>query len=801
MNPIRIRDARLHNLQSLSLDIPKGKFVVITGVSGSGKSTLAFDLLYREGRRRYERAIGSSPTMEEELYDAITGIVPTVAVEQGIIRQSNPRSMVGTRTRLLGLMQLVYSLGGQYQCTCGERTDHSRICHACRQQTEALSVECFNFLSPQGMCLRCLGTGSISTLTEEQALVERHFERYSIIRGTPGKLKDGLRRLAKAYHFDLDDSYYHLAHEVQQAYLHGDLSVGYEGLMPFLRRIQLGTDSKAKTICTSCHGARIGEEARQVTIAGLDISALAEKTLNEQADFWEAHESRITNAIPNLARVLQQIRKQLHDLSDLGLSHLSLYRRTPSLSGGELQRLFLASHLESELEGLIYIFDEPTVGLHEREKAKVIDRLKELQQQGNSVIVVEHDLGVIRSADWIIEIGPGAGTEGGRLVYEGDLEGYLECVTSSIAPYLQTKAGTIHESYSVFRQGMPITDTTPRLTIKHAITHNLKDITVDIPLGRLVGVAGVSGSGKSSLISATLVPLLEQCFTRSKIAAEVEMEEAHSDEEQLLEINHAGTALEGQSDLGGVSVVTQSPIGRSKTSTPASYIGIFDHIRGFFAHLQSSKEQGFTVGDFSFNSTGGCSECQGEGSIQKETRGYVFTWTCHVCGGLRYQRDVLDIKLNGKNIAEVLEMSVTEAINFFAQETRISEPLHLLEKIGMGYLRLGQPATTISGGEAQRIKLAKALGRSRSGGILYILDEPTSGLSCADAERLMDVLRSLVDHGNSVLIIEHDLSVLKVCDWIIELGPNGGEEGGRVIAEGSPAELMRQPNSIIGTYF
>lgn len=798
MNPICIRGAKLHNLKSLSIDIPKGQFVVITGVSGSGKSTLAFDLLYQEGRRRYERAIGSSHFSDADHFDEMTGLVPTVAVEQRIIRQSNPRSLVGTRTRLLGLIQLVFSLAGSYRCICGGETDKLRICQDCGHKTEPLPAGNFNFNSPLGMCLRCFGTGRISALSEEQALTDRHFDKWSVLRGTPGKLKDGVMRLAKAYDFEPNGSYFHLSQEAQAAYLKGDLSVGYEGLMPFLRRISVGAEGTGTTICLSCHGSRIGEDARNVTIGGLHISALAEKMLREQAYFWEEVSGPIIDAEPSLSGVLKRVRTQINHLCDVGLSHLSLYRRTPTLSGGELQRLFLASYLESELEGLIYVFDEPTVGLHEREKSRLIKRLKALQNQGNSVIVVEHDLGVIQTADWIIEIGPGAGEEGGRIVYQGDLAGYLYCTDSLITPFLNRSDRAITEGLDEKRQFIPVNDTTPRLAIKHAATHNLKNISVTFPLGVMVGVAGASGSGKSSLISSTLVPLLAKSF--ESILTEGD-QEFGTDEEHVTnnELMHA--VLEGYGFIKGVSVVTQSPIGRSKTSTPASYIGIWDGIRNLFANQKEAKELGLTSGDFSFNSTGGCSECNGEGTINKKTREFTFSWPCHVCGGTRYRPEVLDITVSGKTIADILAMPITEAIDFFQNESSISGPLRILKMIGMGYLKLGQPATTISGGEAQRIKLAKELGRRRSRGILYILDEPTTGLSCADVGRLMEVLRNLVDRGNTVLVVEHDLSVLMECDWLIEMGPGGGDEGGLVIAEGSPETLSQLPTSIIGTYF
>ncbi|MFD1675053.1 excinuclease ABC subunit UvrA [Alicyclobacillus fodiniaquatilis] len=792
MDFVRIQGAVLHNLKHINLDIPKGKFVVITGVSGSGKSTLAFDLLYREGRRRYEQAVGANSVEEKEGFESVTGLVPTVAVEQRIIRQSNPRSLVGTRTGILELMQIVFSLVGQYPCACGGMTDSRRICKACGQQVEPLPNAYFNFNSPLGMCLNCFGTGHVSIITVDRLSQGSRFQQESVWRVSPAKLREGLKRLGKAYGFDPAVSYFDLPSEVQQAYMHGDLTVGYEGLIPFLHRITAGGEGSETTVCLACQGARIGDEARAVTIGGLHISALAGKTLREQALYWNQVSGQLIEADPNISIVLKKIREKINNLHDVGLSHLSLYRKTPTLSGGELQRLFLASYLDSELEGLLYVFDEPTVGLHESEKMLLTKRLKDLLRLGNSVIVVEHDPGIILGADWIIEIGPGAGEEGGRIVYEGDVKGYLTCRGSRLAPFIREYANTKRYSSMDKSQKQKVTDVTPKLTLRHATTHNLKDVSVSIPLGVMVGVSGISGSGKSSLIASTLVPLLER-FYNDSIDEQVDEDVSIDDS--------VDAELVGAEQLTGVSVITQLSIGRAKTSTPASYIGIWDRIRSLFAQQEHARDSGLTLGDFSFNSTGACAECKGEGVIRKETRGFVFTWPCHVCGGTRYRKEVLEISISGKNIADILAMSVSEAAKFFQHEPAIVGPLAILERVGMGYLRLGQSSTTISGGEAQRIKLAKAFGRTRSKGMLYILDEPTSGLSSADVIRLMSVLRSLVERGNTVLIIEHDLSVLKSSDWIIEMGPGGGDEGGEIIAAGTPEELISVPTSMVGSYW
>jgi excinuclease ABC A subunit len=640
------------------------------------------------------------------------------------------------------------------------------------------------------MCLRCFGTGRVSTVSEETILNNWDFKGVALIRRTPGKLKDGLKRLGKSYGFNPRVSFYDLSPESQQAFMHGDLSIGFEGLIPYLHRISAGSNGLHTDICPSCRGARIGEEAQMVTIGGLNISVLANKTLREQILFWDEVTEDLIKADSNLGTVIGTIRSKLKNLYDVGLSHLSLYRKTPTLSGGELQRLFLASHLDPDLEGLIHIFDEPTVGLHEQEKGRLIERIKEFKNHGSTVIVVEHDPHVIQAADWIIEIGPGAGEAGGKIVYQGELSGYLHCTQSCISPFLfKRRFSTVRERKSVV---FKMNETTPCLRVHHASIHNLKDVSVSIPLEVMVGVVGASGSGKSSLIASTLVPLLAKSFNHLP-----------DDEQDLEEYNTnalSGTELEGIEQLTGVSVITQAPIGRAKTSIPASYIGIWDRVRNLLASQKEAIEHGFTAGDFSFNSTGACSECNGEGTIKKETKGFAFTWPCHICGGTRFRKDVLEIKIDGKNIADILELSVSEAVQFFQHESSILRPLLILEQVGMGYLKLGQSTTTISGGEAQRIKLAKELGRAQSGGNLYILDEPTNGLSCADVSSLMELLRGLVERGNSLIIIEHDLMVLKECDWIIEMGPGGGDEGGEVIASGSPEQLSINSTSIIGAY-
>jgi excinuclease ABC A subunit len=496
--------------------------------------------------------------------------------------------------------------------------------------------------------------------------------------------------------------------------------------------------------------------------------------------------------------MVESLKEGLRHMEDVGLSYLHLNRSLPTLSGGELQRLSLMTHLDAGLDSLIYILDEPSMSLHEQEKNSLLNILQKLKDLGNSVIVVEHDKRFIEVADEIIDIGPDAGINGGNIVYQGRIDGIKEAQNSHTGQFLVRKIKLPKK-----KQQRIVNESTKFITLKNAKTNNLKDITVKIPLGMMVGLCGVSGSGKSSLILDTLVPLLTPYFKRGADLPKKKSnnnEENETNGEELLE--YSGI-IEGWENVDKLVVVNQKPISRVRTSTPSSFIGIWDKIRNVFAKTSEAKKRKFTAGHFSYNSDKGrCSSCRGQG-VQDLQISFLssFTILCKECKGTRYLPEILEVTYKGKTIADVLNMSVSEARDLFKTQASIANVLKILDEIGMGYITLGQPAPTLSGGEAQRIKLAKELGKTRKGNSLYILDEPTVSLSFYDAAKLMDLLEQLVQEGNSVIIIEHDPDILASTDYIIELGPKGGPQGGEIIASGTPEEIKRNDNSNTGIFF
>ncbi len=805
MKNITIKGAHIHNLKHIDVTIPKNKLTVATGVSGSGKSSLVFDIIFEEGRRQYLRSLGILGGIDDEdKFDSITGIAPTIAVQQSIIRQSNPRSTVGTRTNILNMLSALYAVEGQPTCTtCQTPIDGALTCPKCGNKEERLPASYFSYNAPNGMCPKCSGRGAYFEISMEKLVPNNHLtlqEVFDRVEPTPG-YANLLQKRFKDY---LNGPFSELPDEVKADVIYGHyVESNYDKRSYCLTRILQGGLYRnhevdgvyAMSVCSACHGFRVGEEARRVHLKGKHIGELGKLTITELQSFLK--ELQDQNTFTTFGKnLLKEIIDETANLVKYRLGHLSLYREMPTLSGGEIQRLFLNSHLDSKMDSLIYILDEPTVGLHESEKAELLAAIKALKELGNTVIVVEHDRGTIGMAEHIIDIGPKAGVEGGRVIYQGDVAGLLECKESITGQYLSGKAAMPARTTSLMQKSA----NNASLTIRHAKTNNLKDLTVTFPLGSLVGVAGVSGSGKSSLISDTLVPLLRDHFHDERMNGETELSENEADTEAAV-IETVAEKLEGMEHLSGYAEVSQAPIGRNVNSNPASYIGIWDKIRKLFAQQPEAAQQGLTAGHFSFNSKGVCSVCGGSGHEKIWLGGDIFIHkTCSGCHGKRYSDEALSVKYRGRSIVDVLDMSVSEAVKFFEDQPGINSTLKVLERIGMGYIELGQPTPTLSGGESQRIKLAKEIGRRRKGNILYVLDEPTTGLSLYDTAKLIQLLDELVAKGNSVVVIEHDPAVLSVCDWIVELGPKGGTEGGQVIAEGTPKELKSNPQSVTGAY-
>ncbi len=809
MKSIDIKGARLHNLKGFDISIPKNQLVVATGVSGSGKSSLVFDIVFEEGRRQYLQSLGILAGFEdEEKFDSISGLGPTIAVQQSIIRQSNPRSTVGSRTGILNLLAVLFTGEGRVSCSaCESPTDDNLICPRCGNIEERLPASYFSYNAPNGMCIKCSGRGSyyeinIDKLAPDQTVaLQQIFDSLGI---TPGFMRL-LQRSFKPY---LKTPFTEIPDEIKEEIIYGHhVNSNKEKRSYCLLRIFQGrlywegedrSGIYTMSVCSDCRGFRIGEDARRVLLKGRHIGELGLMTISELHGFL--HELPAEAAASPMAKnLIGEITRKTGSLVKSRLGHLSLYREMPTLSGGEIQRLFLHSHLDSRLDSLIYILDEPTVGLHEFEKADLLKSIVELKEMGNTVIVVEHDRRTIELADHIIDFGPKAGAEGGRVVYQGGVSGLLECPDSITGGCLSgriampaRKSGRDWEACNAER----------RLTLRGAKTNNLKDITVSIPLGGLVGIAGVSGSGKSSLISDTLVPLLKGCFhkQRQSDASGLEMNGDGSGHEAPAIITVA-ERLEGAEHLSGYVEISQAPIGRNSSSNPVTYIGIWEKIRALFAAQPEAGRQGLTTGHFSFNSKGACSACGGSGREKIWLGGDFFIHhTCPQCHGKRYNEEALSVLYQGRNIVDVLEMSVSDAAVFFKDQPGISHMLAVMSRIGMGYIKLGQPTPSLSGGEAQRIKLAREIGRRRKAQTLYVLDEPTTGLSLYDTARLIQLLDELIGKGNSVVVIEHDPAVLQTCDWIVELGPGGGVEGGRILSEGTPRQLKDNPDSITGRY-
>ncbi|WP_199616141.1 excinuclease ABC subunit UvrA [Paenibacillus alkalitolerans] len=789
MKQIEVRGAAIHNLKQIDVSLPKGKFIVFTGVSGSGKSSLAFDILFEEGRKRYLHSIGlHSDTFVrsgEEPFISIMGLPPAIAVEQRTLRQTNPRSFVGTRTKLLDALKWLFSTEGLGPD--GKRT--------------SLLVEAFSFHHPEGMCLACYGRGVTTFLDEKRVVSDprKRLEQICIEGGEFGRqLVKRLPDFATHYGYDWKSlTFDQLKEEERHAFLHG-IEGKFIGYIPYIysklttprRKVQFEHLFASRVTCETCGGFRLSTPALNVFIDGKHLGELNAMPFSELAPFFKTLD--MSGFSEEGRHIVDQILWKLKLLEEVGLSYLNILRTIPSLSGGELQRLFLMHHLQSEFDSLLYIFDEPTAGLHEAEKQALVGKLRSLTEAGNTVIVVEHDSNVIRSSDYVVEFGPAAGIHGGNILFQGPVTEYPKANKSVLAPYLWGKRRLPSKSDSGYRSAK---QDGPKLVVRNAGLHNLRQVDVAIPLGAMVGVAGKSGSGKSTLISGTLVPLLEHHLSIAKESEVEEMEEGGA-------LTGSLGWLEGSEAIAECVVVTQAPIGRNRMSTPITYIEIWDKVRELFANQPLAVERGYTPGHFSFNTDyGACPQCNGDGSDSLDMGPIgVYERSCPVCKGTRYKSEILEVNYNGQNIHDVLSMSVEHACQLFADHKAILPGLDIMLRVGLGYLSLGQPAPTLSGGEAQRLKLAKALGKQRKSGALYVLDEPTTGLGATDIERLMLLLDELVEQGNTVIVTEHEPHLLSYCDWLIEMGPGGGNEGGRIIAEGSPQDLAKNPDSIIGPY-
>jgi len=680
-------------------------------------------------------------------------------------------------------------------------------CTHCDIDLPEIETRSFSFNSPHGACPECEGIGETKevdpdlVVQDESKPLKDVFEPWSYNRTYYSRQLDNV---AEHFGVSVETPFEELPEDVRRQFVRGTDDVvhfewetrngtrekteRFEGVIPNLERRHVETDSDrarehieeymAVTTCPDCEGTRLKPESRAVEVAGATITEVNRMSIGDALDHFEGMEAGLSDRDRHIAEeILKEIRARLGFMCEVGLEYLTLDREASTLSGGESQRIRLATQIGSGLVGVLYVLDEPSIGLHQRDNDRLLDTLEELRDLGNTLLVVEHDEETMRRADNVIDLGPGPGRHGGEVVVNGPVEEVMETEASVTGDYL---AG---------RKSIPVPDgrRDPEgfLTVRGARQHNLADLDVEIPLGTFTAVTGVSGSGKSTLVHEVLYKSLTR---RMNDNTSVEPGE------------HDG--VEGVDAIESVRLIDQSPIGRTPRSNPATYTNVFDHIRELFAETKLAKQRGYEKGRFSFNVKGGrCEECGGQGDVKIEMNFLSDVYVpCEECGGDRYNDETLDVEYRGATIADVLEMTVEEAHEFFSEHTGIERRLSLLEDVGLGYMRLGQPSTTLSGGEAQRVKLAEELGKKDSGETLYLLDEPTTGLHKADERKLIDVLHRLVDRGNTVVVIEHELDLVKNADRIVDLGPEGGENGGRIVAEGTPEEVTRTTGSYTGEY-
>ena len=923
-NEIVIKGARAHNLKNVSLNVPKNKFVVFTGVSGSGKTSLAFDTIFAEGQRRYVESLSSYARMflgqmEKPDVDSIDGLSPAISIDQKTTGR-NPRSTVGTVTEIYDYMRLLFARVGDVYCPeCGaeihqqtvdeivdkimalpqdsrvmiispvvrgkkgeytklfedfKKSGYSRMrvdgiiygvdeqikldknskhdisvvvdrlviesdiqqrltdsvetalklsdglviafyddkellfntkytCGNCGLSISEVEPRLFSFNSPWGACPTCGGLGFL-TKVDPDLLFFGDSSLQDLIDGgqldnTP-HFEQCFVSLSKKYGFSMKTPFKKLKKEVQDVILyatdepivveyttghyHRSERIVYEGIIGFLERRLAETTSDGvrwrigrftnSQPCPDCGGKRLKREALAVRVGGKNIDELCGMPVKMLYEFFADLKLADSKAII-AERVLKEIRARLEFLMNVGLEYLTLSRSAQTLSGGEAQRIRLATQIGSGLSGVLYILDEPSIGLHQCDNQKLIGTLKHLRDLGNTLIVVEHDEDTMRAADHIVDIGPGAGIHGGSVIAQGTVEDIIE-------------SGSVTGKFLSGERKIKIPETRrlsdDYITVRGASENNLQNVTVKFPLGVFTAVTGVSGSGKSSLVNQTLFPAAANKFNTVKQRV------------------GACEGIDGLDKIDKVINIDQSPIGRTPRSNPATYTGAMSIIRDLFAELPAAKERGYNSGRFSFNVRGGrCENCEGDGIIRIEMNFLPDVYVpCDVCHGKRYNRETLQVKYRDKSIADVLDMTIEESYEFFKNIPALKRKLGTLMDVGLGYVKLGQPATTLSGGEAQRVKLATELAKVATNSTLYVLDEPTTGLHSADVERLINILSRLVDNGNTVVVIEHNLDVIKCADYIIDLGPNGGDGGGRVVAAGTPEKMAQVKESKTGEY-
>ena len=823
---IVIRGAREHNLKNIDVEIPRDKLVVMTGLSGSGKSSLAFDTIYAEGQRRYVESLSAYARqfleqMGKPDVDSIEGLSPAISIEQKSTSH-NPRSTVGTVTEIYDYLRLLFARIGHPFCyNCGNEITVQTV----QQMVDAIKTlpegTKFQVLAPivrgrkgeyrkelldmrRAGYVRARIDGQILDLGQDISLAKHRKHTIEVIvdrlamqqtDALTRRLADSIEtslRLAGGLTGILTDGGKTFLYSEKLACIRCGISYpeitprvfsfnSPHGACPACDGIGYVVPPEGPTEddftllehCPVCEGTRLKPESLSVKIERRSISEVTRLSVRRAADYFNS--LRLSEREQLIAqRILKEIRERLGFLINVGLDYLTLDRAAATLSGGEGQRIRLATQIGSGLVGVLYILDEPSIGLHQRDNRRLLQTLLRLRDMGNTVVVVEHDADTMLAADHILDLGPGAGVLGGYVVAQGTPKDIMATDASLTGHYLRGD----------LKVTLPKRDRSPKkfLSVVGARKHNLKEITARIPLGLLTCVTGVSGSGKSTLVLEVLFHSLAQLLYRKKPRID------------------GCLKLTGVDALDKVIDIDQSPIGRTPRSNPATYTGLFSFIRDLFAKLPESRVRGYKAGRFSFNVKGGrCEACQGDGLIKIEMHFLPDIYvSCEVCKAQRYNRETLEVHYKDRSIADVLSMTVDEALEFFQHIPPIKAKLQTLHDVGLHYIRLGQSATTLSGGEAQRVKLSRELSKRATGRTLYILDEPTTGLHFADIQRLLDVLNRLVEEGNTVVVIEHNLDVIRNADWIIDLGPEGGDRGGEIVAEGQPGDLGRVSRSYTG---
>lgn len=814
---VEVRGAREHNLKHVDVDIPRGKLVVFTGVSGSGKSSLAFGTLYAEAQRRYLDSV--SPYARRLFHqlsvpevDSIHGLPPAVALAQqrGSV---TTRSSVGSVTTLSNLLRMLYSRAGDYP-----------------KGQPLLYAESFSANTVEGACPSCGGLGRSYDVSEALMVPDPSLTiREGAVAAWPSAWQgQNLRDILTTLGHDIDVPWRKLPKRTRDFILYTDEQPrvpvyagftlaevkhalrrkeepSYQGTFSSARRHVLHSFTTTEsammkrraaaflvgTDCPTCEGKRLKREALSVKFLGRDIAELSRLPLKRLRQLFEplahgsarehaAGRSRTPEQALVVRRIAEDLERRLGVLLDLGLGYLDVERSTPTLSPGELQRLRLATQVCSSLFGVVYVLDEPSAGLHPADTAALLRAFQRLKAAGNSLFVVEHDLDVIRRADWVVDVGPGAGQHGGEVLHSGPLAELEAVAASETRKYVFGAGGALK---SVPRQARGF------LRLSQVTRNNLRNLSVEFPIGALTCVTGVSGSGKSTLVSQVLVSLLREGLGQEQSGEN----EAPGEAEQHEALSFGDATLDGIDHVKRVVVVDQKPIGRTPRSNLATYTGLFDEVRRLFASAPLAKKRRYDAGRFSFNvARGRCETCKGEGFVMVELLFLPSVYSpCQTCQGSRYNDATLQVRYRTLNIAEVLKLTVDAAHAFFEGEPGVLRPLSTLKELGLGYLRLGQPATELSGGEAQRIKLATELGRPQRDRVVYVLDEPTTGLHPSDVDRLMLQLQRLIDVGATVVVVEHDLQVISQSDHIIDLGPGAGDEGGSIVVSGTPEFVAR----------